>query len=436
MELLVLILFCAMLLLCIACGVSILLALAAGLALFLLYGKHKGYSWRELALMALEGVKTVKNILLTFFLIGILTALWRAAGTIPTIVSCASALIRPSVFLLMTFLLNCGVSVLTGTSFGTAATMGAICAAMAAAMGMDLRLAGGAILSGVFFGDRCSPVSTSALLVAQLTGTDIFDNIKRMLRSALVPFILSCAVYAILGLSSVQAGETPDLSALFSREFTLHWLTLVPAMVILVLSVLRVNVKTAMTASIAASIPFCLFLQHMDPLELLNAAFFGYRSSDAQVGAMMNGGGIISMLKVAGIVCLSSSYSGIFQKTGLLDGLKHTIENLSEKSSPFAATLITSAASAVIACNQTLAIITTDQLCRDLYKDATGFANDLEDTAVVVAPLVPWSIAGSVPLASAGTPLSSILFACYLYLLPLWRLTCSLLRRPSRVRIS
>ena len=128
--------------------------------------------------MALDGVLTVRNILITFLLIGILTALWRAAGTIAVIVSYASALIRPSVFLLMTFLLNCAVSVLMGTSFGTSATMGVICATMGTALGVDIRLIGGAVLSGVLFGDRCSPVSTSALLVAELTGTSVFDNIR------------------------------------------------------------------------------------------------------------------------------------------------------------------------------------------------------------------------------------------------------------------
>ena len=116
--------------------------------------------------MALGGVKTVSGILLTFLVIGVLTAFWRASGTIPVIVCYASGLIRPSVFLLMSFLLNCGISFLTGTSFGTAATMGVICASMGSAMHISPVLTGGAVLSGAFFGDRCSPLSTSALLVA------------------------------------------------------------------------------------------------------------------------------------------------------------------------------------------------------------------------------------------------------------------------------
>ena len=106
MEWIALGLFCAALLICIVLDLSILYALAFGLLVFLLYGRRKGFSRLELFRMAFEGIKTVRNILITFFLIGIMTALWRAAGTIPVIVCYASGLIRPSVFLLMAFLLT------------------------------------------------------------------------------------------------------------------------------------------------------------------------------------------------------------------------------------------------------------------------------------------------------------------------------------------
>ena len=429
MEWLTLGLFCAGLLGCIALDISILWALAFGLILFLLYGRHVGLAWRELIKTALDGVRTVRNILITFVLIGILTALWRASGTIAVIVCHASALIRPSVFLLMTFLINCGVSVLTGTSFGTAATVGVICATIGTTMGVDSRLVGGAILSGVFFGDRCSPVSTSALLVAELTGTSIFDNIRRMLRSALVPFLLTCAIYAALGLTAARSGAMPDLHALFGRTFTLHPAALLPAAAILLLAALRVNVKLAMGVSILCAVPLCLFLQGVAPGELLRMAFTGFRTEDAEIAAMVNGGGIASMLRVGGIVCLSSSYSGIFRKTGLLDGAKRGISAMAAKSTPFAAMLATSVISGMVACNQTLTTMLTHQLCGHLVGDSGDLALDLEDSAIVVAPLIPWSIAGAVPLSVVGAPTGAMLYACYLYLLPLWRLAGSFVRK-------
>lgn len=422
MEWLVLGLFCSGLLLCLLLDWSILYALLAGLLLFLLYGRRKGFGWKALLGMALAGVKAVKNILITFLLIGVLTALWRAAGTIPVIVSYAARLIRPGVFLLMAFLLNAGVSVLTGTSFGTAATMGVICATMGDVFGVPVVLTGGAVLAGAFFGDRCSPVSTSALLVSELTKTSVFDNIQRMVKTALIPFLASCAVYAPLGLLTPHGAGAMDLSALFSREFTLSLWAVIPAAVILALSLLRVNVKLAMAASILSAVPLCLWLQGHAPLSLLRTALAGFAAGDAQVAAMLDGGGVVSMLRVGAIVCISSSYSVLFQKTGLLDRVKGAIGHLSRRTDPFCATLVTSALAGMVACNQSLTILLAHQLCRELRSDPSDTALDLEDTAVVVAPLIPWSIAGAVPLGAVGAPGVSVLLACYLYLLPLWRL--------------
>ncbi|HHV96021.1 MAG TPA: hypothetical protein GXX37_06040, partial [Clostridiaceae bacterium] len=187
-------LFVTILLVSILLKVSILYALLLGYILFFIYGLLKKHSIYQMIQMSLEGIRTVKNILLVFLLIGIITAVWRGAGTIPMIIYSSSKLIVPSAFILTVFLLNCLVSVLIGTSFGTAATIGVICMIVGNIMGQNPILVGGAILSGVYFGDRCSPMSTSALLVSTLTKTDIFQNIKQMIRTSAIPFIVTCVV--------------------------------------------------------------------------------------------------------------------------------------------------------------------------------------------------------------------------------------------------
>lgn len=421
-EFVVLAVFCVLLLWCVLFGFSILYALAAGLVLFWLYGRYKGFAWAELFNLSLNGVKTVKNILITFVLIGMLTALWREAGTIPVIVCYAAQLINPSLFLVMAFLLNCFISVLTGTAFGTAATMGVICAAIGSTMQVNPLLTGGAVLSGVFFGDRCSPVSTSALLVAEVTHTNIFANIKNMVRSMWVPFLASCALYAAAGFVFSGTGEVLDLEQLFGRGFNLSLVALLPAIAIFIMAALRIDVKIAMLVSILTALPVCVFVQHTPLASFPKLLWAGYTASDAQLAAMLNGGGITSMLNVSAIIFLSATYTGIFQKTGLLNRAKLAINLLAQKTTAFAAILCTAVISAVIACNQVLAIMLTHQLCHQLEPDKSKMALNLEDTAVVVAALVPWSIAAAVPLASIGAPPGSIACACFLYLLPLWRL--------------
>lgn len=419
MEVLTIGIFCALLIICIITGKSILYALLAGLIIFSLYGKKQGYSWRQISRMALQGAWKVKNILLTFILIGMLTALWRQAGTIPAIICYTVRLIKPSTFLLMTFLLNCLISVLTGTALGTAATIGVVCATMASALGIPSWMTGGAILSGVYFGDRCSPVSTSALLVAELTETGIYTNIKNMIKSALAPFTITCILYLTVSIQLHGKTEMPDLGHAFGSEFRLSWIALLPAAVILLLSVMQAGVKIAMIASIVTAIPVCIGLQNMAFTELPELLLNGFHSTDVAVAAMLNGGGITSMLKVGAIVCISSSYSGIFQATGILNGFQKMVCLLANRTKPYFAVLVTSILTSVMACNQTLAIMLTGQLCSRTEPDKLRFANNLEDSAVIIAPLVPWSIACTVPLTAAGAPGYSVLFAVFLYLLPL-----------------
>ena len=431
MELLTLTGFCVTLLVCILTGQSLIYALLIGLALFNAYGLHKGFTPKQMAGFCLSGVKTVKNILLTFLLIGMLTALWRDSGTIAVIVCYASRLIHPSIFLLMTFLLNCLLSVLTGTSFGTAATMGVICATMGSSLGVPTALTGGAVLAGAFFGDRCSPVSTSALLTAALTETDIFRNIRNMIRTALVPLALSCLLYAGIGFCLDSRGAIPNLAAIFGKEFVLSPVAVLPAAVLLVLSVCRVPVKPAMLVSILTALPISVFVQHTPWREIPAMLCTGFAAEDASVAARLNGGGVFSMVRVTAIVCISSAYAGIFRNTGLLTRIQTFLLDFAGKTTPFAAILLTSVLTGIVSCNQTLAIMLTHQLTGAAVPDKERFAVELEDSAVVVAPLIPWSIAGAVPLTSIGAPMISIAFAFFLYLLPLWRLAVSFIDKKA-----
>ncbi len=431
LELVFLCLFTLTLIGCVAAKLSILYAMVAGYLLFSAYAWLRHYSIPAILRMSAAGVCTAKNVLTTFVLIGMLTALWRAAGTIPTIVCYAADNIRPSIFLLMSFLLNCLVSFLTGTAFGTAATMGVICMTMARTMGVDLVWAGGAVLSGAYFGDRCSPISTSALLISELTGTNIFQNIRKMMRTALFPFLIACAIYAIAGVFTAPSGggSAAQVQQALSSVFRIGPFTLLPALLILVLSAFHLHIRLTMLSSIGAALLLCLFYQGMDALSILKLLIVGYHAPDPEAAALMDGGGILSMVNVAAIVTISSSYAGIFRETGLLDGLKGKISAFRRKYSLYPVVFWASIAANIIICSQTAAIMLVHQICHFPEDDGPSFASVLEDTVVVIAPLIPWSIAGTVPLASASAPIHSLLAACYLYLVPLWGLFAQNYRR-------
>lgn len=424
--------FALLLITCITAGISIICALIIGYFLFFIYGLTRKHTIRDLLNMTIIGMKTVKNIMLVFLLIGLMTSLWRASGTIPIIICYASRIFRPSLFLLDTFLLNCLVSLLIGTSFGTAATVGIICMTIGKTIGIESALIGGAILAGAFFGDRCSPMSTSAHLTRELTSTDIYKNINGMMRTGLIPFLISCAIYLILGLKYKYSGLSDESLLLLEHSFSMNWMLFIPAGLILVLSLLRFNIKHVMLISIISSAVLCAIIQKMQIAEILRAMIFGWKSDNVQLNSILGGGGLLSMIKVAFIVLISSSYSGIFEGTGLLDGLKNIIKNISKKSTPYLAVFFAACILSIVSCNQTLAIMLTYQTCKDVRDNNYDFALDIENSAVITAPLVPWSIASAVPLSVICAPTSSILYAYFLYLLLISEILRAIIEKKKR----
>ena len=211
-----------------------------------------------------------------------------------------------------------------------------------------------------------------------------------------------------------------DVKTMFSGHFTLHWILLVPALLILLMAAFRAKVKYTLLASAAAAAVCCLVFQKMTVHELIRLMIFGYRSEDPQLAAMMNGGGFLSMIQVSVIVGISSAYAGIFEGTGLLLGIKRYVEAVSRRITPFGGILAVSVVTSMISFNQTLAIILTDQLTKDAEPEKEKRALALEDTVVLMAALVPWSIAGNVPISTIGAPMASLCLAFYLILVPLW----------------
>ena len=419
MELLLLGIFAAVLLTCVFTGFSIIYALLLGLVMFFSYGLIKKNTWKQMFIFSWQGMKMAKNVLLTFMLIGIMTAVWRASGSIAFIVYYASEICMPSVMLLAAFLLCSLVSFLTGTAFGTAATMGVICMTMAKSMNISEILAGGAILAGSYFGDRCSPVSTSALLVSEVTKTNLYENLKGMVRTAAVPFIISCAIYWILGkqMHAVKAGG--NIRIVLSKFYHLSVWALLPVVVVLVFSLLRIEVKRTLAISALTGIFIAVLIQKYPISKLPSLCIFGFLPENQPISKLMSGGGILSNMKVVAIVGISSCYAGIFKGTNFLHGIKEFIRKLNSRITPFGTTLLISVITAAVSCNQTLSIMLTNQLCGKSNVDEKRFAISLENSAVIVPALIPWSIASAVPLGFINAPTQSICAAIYLYLLPI-----------------
>ena len=420
-SIIAILLFSLSLITCLLLKFSVVYALIVGYIIFITYGLIKKHNLIVLIKKSFEGVLTVKNILLVFILIGMITALWRVSGTIAFIVYMGSKLISPSILILLTFLLCSILSVLIGTSLGTAATMGVICASIGKTMGVNPYYVGGAVLSGIYFGDRCSPMSTSALLIAELTKTNLYTNIKLMIKTSIIPFVMTCLFYLFLGFNSTVSNISVNVTEIFKQNYNLNIIVIIPAILIIILSILKINVKKTMLVSIIISFIIAMFIQRDSIVVLINYCIFGYHHPNEKLNLMMKGGGILSMVNVSLIVGISSSYSGIFKETKMLVSLKGYLKEFSKKTSNYFVIFLSSIISGAIACNQSLGTILTNELCGELV-EKQKMAIILENTVILLVGLIPWNIAMDVPLKAIDVGFVSGFFAFYLYFLPLWNL--------------
>ena len=434
-SIIAILLFSLSLITCLLLKFSVVYALIIGYMIFVIYGLIKGYNLKVLIKKSFEGIMTVKNILLVFILIGMITALWRASGTIAFIVYIGSKLISPSILIFLTFLFCAVLSVLIGTSLGTAATMGVICFSIGKTMGINPYYIGGAVLSGIYFGDRCSPMSTSALLISELTKTDLYANIKLMIKTSVIPFIVTSLFYLLLGFKSTVSNISVDVTEIFKQNYNLNIIVIIPAILIIILSILKINVKKTMLVSIVISFIIAMFIQRDSIVALINYCIFGYHHPNERLNLMMKGGGILSMVNVSLIVGISSSYSGIFKETKMLVSLKKHLKDFSKKTSSYFVIFLSSIISGAIACNQSLGTILTNELCGELV-EKQKMAIILENTVILLVGLIPWNIAMDVPLKTLDVGIMSGLFAFYLYFLPLWNLFLNFIKeRKYKIKI-
>lgn len=417
------IIFIACLALCLCFEISMILPLILGFVLFSLVAVKRGHSIKEVGSMALSTLKDSLIVVRIILLLGCLTGLWRASGTIAYFVCGGVKLIPPSLFVLAAFVLTALMSFALGTSFGVTATGGVILMAIGRAGGINPVIVAGAILSGVYVGDRASPAASSANLVAVLTGTDMRKNVRLMLKNSILPIIICCCIYAILSLFMPMENMNVSLLDNISREFNLHWVCLIPAVVILALPFCNVSIILSILLSAVSAFAVAVFVQGAGVLETLKVMLVGFTPNDAGLKDIFSGGGLTSMLEVAGILLISGTYGGIFRGAGLLKEVDDVLLRLSGKIGRYQIMLLMSIVICAVFCNQTISSIMQYELSTPLYGDSEeekcARMMDIENSVILTAGLVPWCIACSVPLGMLGVGAAAVPFACYLYMLPL-----------------
>lgn len=411
LEFFILLLFMVNLFLAIIFDISIVLALFANLILLIFYAFIKDYKLKEIFEMVYQGLLETKTILFVFILIGMITGIWRLSGTIAYIIYYGTGLISPKFFYVGVFLFNSLISLLTGTSLGTASTSGIISMSISTAMNFNPLISGGAILSGCYFGDRSSPMSTSALLVATLTKTDLYENLKNMFRTCVIPLILTLISFQIFNFGS-EAELNYDSLKSIADMFNFNFLLIIPTLSIILLAILKVDIRLNLIISIVLSVIFAVIFQDKGLGEIFRALIFGFHI-DSESGRLINGGGLLSMKKMLLIVGISSGYFGFFKNTDLLMSIKKYVNKMFEILPDMVVMSIISLIIAAFSANQTLTSMITYEMARENYEDPYKLALDLENSAIMTPLYIPWNITGRSPMEMVGGPISAILFSFY-----------------------
>lgn len=392
-------------------------------SMFLFFSLKKGFTFKEVLGMSYEGGKKSFVILKILILIGAVISIWMASGTIPSIVYYCLKYITPSTFLLSAFLICCMMSFLIGTALGTVSTIGIPLIILARSGNVSLNMAAGAIIAGAYFGDRCSPMSSSAVLVASLTKTNLFINIKNMLRSSIIPFLLSIVFYYLLSQYRPLEIINNNLSFELAKTFRIGIVMLVPAFIIILMSLFKVRMQISMLISVLCAIILSIFLQKYQLGQILKYAFWGFQLDNGSLQSIIRGGGIFAMLKTSLVIFTSCSLAGIFEGIRIFDRLKNYLLELNLSGDRlFAATSIVSTIAAAFGCTQTIAMIITNEIMGVCYdkEDNYSFSLDLENSGILISALIPWNIAALVPTTTMNVSTAGFLpYAFYIYALPI-----------------
>ncbi len=409
---------------CLALNISILFALLLGLGCFLLLAHRHGLAWRTLPGLVWRGMRTALPVVVVMLCIGCLTALWRASGTIAFCVYHGLRLVSPRAFLLVAYLLPLALSFLLGTSFGVCGTAGVVVMALARSGGADPLMAAGAVLAGAYFGDRCSPSSSAGMLVSTVCGVDHGDCVKLLIKTGLLPALLSLAVFALLSLSHPLRQVDLSATEAMADHFRLSWLCLLPALVLLILPWSKLPIFYSLALSALVALVLALVLQGESLGSLLVSCLAGWRlPAGDPLAATLSGGGIVSMVKSCGVVLLSNSYSGLFREARLLAGVERRLTRLAERVGLFPTQILSALLCAGIFCNQAIGTVLGSQILGGVYKKRGAsrmeLAGDLGSSILTIAGLIPWSVASSVPLAMLGAGPGALVYAVFLYAVPL-----------------
>lgn len=350
---------------------------------------------------AYEAIRVVVPTVCLLMAIGVMIGTWLQSGTIATIIVGGLRLIDPTWLLPLTLLFCAVLSLVTGTSYGSVGSAGVAMMAIGNAMGIHPGMVAGAVICGSMFGDKISPLSDTTNLAPAVAGAKLGDHVRSMLWTTLPPFLISLVLFTILGIRQTSgdysAGDLNLYIEALNGEFQLGFVTLIPAVLIIVLLLLKVEAIVALGISAVAAGAVSVFWQGASLQSVIQIAYNGYTTGieNGILQTILNRGGMSSMLQYVAIICFAVGMGGMLEKLGVLENILEMImSHIRSDGTLILATLLVGYVVSLISCSQPMAHVLTGRLMAPLFRERKIapeiLSRCLEDAGTLAGPMIPW----------------------------------------------
>ena len=373
-----------------------------------------------------NNIKSTASAILILLMVGALAGTWMVSGIIPSMIYYGLQILSPAIFLPATLIICSVISIATGSSWTTSATVGIALIGIGGALGFDLGMVAGAVVSGAYFGDKLSPMSDTTNLAPAMAGTDLFTHIKYMTLTTIPTYIITLILFIVLGLSVEVSGEanTNDLLNSITASFNVTPLLFLVPVIVIGLIVKKTEPLVALLVGTLLAGIFAIIFQPEIVTQITGADSLTFKSAykgvmqaittevivpteSKTLADLFTSGGMAKMLPTIWLILCAMVFGGIMDAIGALARISESLLKLAHTTfGLFASTVGSCLALNITASDQYLAIVVPGKMFAKAYKDKglapENLSRTLEDTGTVTSVLVPWNTCGAYQAGTLG----------------------------------
>lgn len=390
-----------------------------------------GHKWNDIEQFMFDGIRQALQAIVILAIIGVLIGVWILSGVVPSMIYFGLGILSPKVFLVATVLISSVTSLATGTSWGTAGTIGIALMGIAQGLGIPAPIAAGAVISGAYFGDKMSPLSDTTNLAPAMAGTDVFTHVKFMLKPTSIAYAITLVVFGIVGLRF--SGANMDVSTIETMRsglegaFTLSPVLLLPPLVVIILISRKMPAIPGIFIGILLGAVMAPIFQSASFGDILSVSYGGYESATGieAVDSLLSSGGLMNMMYSISLTIIAMMFGGIMEKTGQLDVIVERLLRLVKSTTGLITmTILTCIGSNMTMPEQYISIVVPGRMYSKAYQDRglhpKTLSNALESSGTLTSSLIPWNTCGVFLMGVLGVPtLQYAPWAIFNYTMPI-----------------